>query len=198
MRELTIDGPCGAIEALLDMPADADCCAIICHPHPLYGGSLHDSCVDILARSLAGCGIGNIRFNFRGVGRSEGEFDQGAGEVEDLLAVERWVNHELSPSRLMLCGYSFGAAVALNAQAMSSATRGIVLAPPVGMIKVPGISFPTLIILGAADTIVAAEAAAAHLKHADATIKVLAERDHFFAGADGEIDTVVQEFVSGT
>ena len=83
-----IDGPAGRLEALLerdqdDQPAG---CAVVCHPHPLHGGTMQNKVAHTLARSFSGAGFAALRFNFRGVGESEGRFDDGNGEVEDVLA----------------------------------------------------------------------------------------------------------------
>src|SRR5450432_3879224 len=87
---LSLPGPAGALEVCVDLPEPADArsgLAIMCHPHPLEGGTMHNKVVTMVARSLRELGLATIRFNFRGVGASEGVYDNGRGETLDLLAV---------------------------------------------------------------------------------------------------------------
>src|SRR3990167_2189058 len=92
IREM-IHGPVGKLEAVLSAPtvADRGVWGIVCHPHPLHGGSMQNKIVTTLAKTFQGLGLNTVRFNFRGVGKSEGQFDEGAGELNDLLAVMDWV-----------------------------------------------------------------------------------------------------------
>ena len=107
------------LEGLLDIPdsGDSKCPGIVlCHPHPRYGGDMHNSVVTGVAAELTERGFGVLRFNFRGVGSSEGEFDWGAGECEDAKAAVDHVSlvEEIDSSRIGIVGYSFGAAVAIQ------------------------------------------------------------------------------------
>ena len=90
-----IEGPAGDLEALLEAPADATPtgCAVVCHPHPVHGGAMTNKVTHTLARSFVGVGFATLRFNFRGVGKSAGAFDEGRGEVQDVRIVgleEMW------------------------------------------------------------------------------------------------------------
>jgi alpha/beta superfamily hydrolase len=112
---LTINGPAGVIEALADQPDAAAFAvplgtAVIAHPHPLFGGTLHNKVVQTLARAYAQCGWRAVRFNFRGVGGSAGTHDEGRGEADDMLAVA--VQTTAPGAALALAGFSFGAYVA--------------------------------------------------------------------------------------
>ncbi len=131
--------------------------AVVCHPHPLHGGSLTNKVTHMVAKAFVELGVETLRFNFRGVGKSSGVFDHGAGEVDDLLAAVDWlrVRHPAAP--LWLAGFSFGAFVALSAQARSKTTRLLLVAPPVAMFDFPaesGVTIPWLVIQGSADDIV--------------------------------------------
>lgn len=109
-QRLTLQGPVGPLEALLDAPADglARGTAVIAHPHPLFGGTMQNKVVQTLARAFLQSGWQAVRFNFRGVGASAGGYDEGRGEVQDMLAVI----HQLAPQgSLALAGFSFGAFV---------------------------------------------------------------------------------------
>jgi uncharacterized protein len=111
-----LDGPAGRLESLLEEPEDRApaYAAIICHPHPLYGGTLHNKVVYRLARGLRRTGAVALRFNFRGVGRSQGKHDHGAGEIEDARAALEWLRARYPGLPFVLAGFSFGSRVALR------------------------------------------------------------------------------------
>jgi alpha/beta superfamily hydrolase len=114
-QRLTVQGLCGAIEALRDDPSGpAKGVAVISHPHPLFGGTMDNKVVQTLARAFVHSGWSAVRYNFRGVGASAGQYDDGRGEVDDLLAV---VSQQAGQGALALAGFSFGAFV--TAQAVS-------------------------------------------------------------------------------
>ena len=135
-QALLIPGPAGRIEAALDLPeADASpqpVLAIICHPLPTEGGSMHNKVVTMTARALRESGIATLRFNFRGVGQSEGSFDDGQGELDDLRAVAAWARATHPEKALWLAGFSFGAYVSLRASGALAPQALISIAPPVG------------------------------------------------------------------
>lgn len=112
-ERLVLQGPAGALQALRDQPDGTPVgSVVIAHPHPLYGGTMDNKVVQTLARAFVQAGWTALRFNFRGVGASEGSYDEGRGELQDLLAVVR----ELAPEGLLaLAGFSFGAYVAAQA-----------------------------------------------------------------------------------
>jgi alpha/beta superfamily hydrolase len=115
-RSLFLSGPAGRLEASLWMPArDAEAlCAVVCHPHPLYGGTLHNKVVFAAARALAGAGMPVLRFNFRGAGLSEGKHDSGRGEQDDVRAALDYLAGEYAGRPILLAGFSFGAWVGLR------------------------------------------------------------------------------------
>ena len=131
---LTISGPAGALETLLEVPAagaPVGGFAVVCHPHPLHGGTMQNKVVHTLARALQEAGIATLRFNFRGVGASAGSYDEGRGEIEDALAVIAYGRARWPGAALTLAGFSFGAQVALLAAPSSAPARLITVAPPV-------------------------------------------------------------------
>jgi alpha/beta superfamily hydrolase len=111
-----IAGPAGALEALVETPAEPlDAVAVVCHPHPLHGGTMHNKVTYTVARAFNRLGVSSVRFNFRGVGASAGHYAEGSGELEDALAVVSWAERARPDAALYLGGFSFGAAVALRA-----------------------------------------------------------------------------------
>ncbi len=116
-QKIQLSGPAGSLSALLDEPVLADGqlphgVAVIAHPHPLFGGTMDNKVVQTLARAFVQCGWRAVRFNFRGVGDSEGTYDEGRGELQDLLAV---IQHSAPQGALALAGFSFGAFVTSHA-----------------------------------------------------------------------------------
>ena len=138
MAPLSITGPAGTLEAMLDAPGVAGGkLPILCHPHPLYGGSMHDAVLDLVNQALDAVGVNCLRFNFRGTGESEGKFDGGDGEAEDLLAVVDWAREQRIQS-LWLGGYSFGAHVLCKAlPKIADPARVLLVAPPNGVMDFP-------------------------------------------------------------
>ena len=161
---LLIQGPAGPIEAAFDLPdaTPRQLLAIICHPLPTEGGSMHNKVVTMASRALRECGAATLRFNFRGVGRSEGSFDDGDGELDDLRAVAAWAKSEHPDKVLWLAGFSFGAWISLRAADELKAQLLLSIAPPVGRswsfddITLP--ACPWLVIQGDDDEIVDAQA----------------------------------------
>lgn len=161
---LAITGPAGNIEAALTLP-DAPAqpvVAIVCHPLPTGGGTMHNKVVTMTARALRESGVTVVRFNFRGVGSSEGAFDHGGGELDDLRAVAAWVRGHYPDHALWLAGFSFGSWIALRACVELQASALITIAPPVGRdwdfsaVALP--SAPWLVIQGDQDELVAVDA----------------------------------------
>jgi uncharacterized protein len=115
IRSLSLAGPAGRLEALLNAGSpSATHAAVVCHPHPLYGGTLHNKVVFHAMKALNSFGFPVLRFNFRGTGLSEGEHANGVGEVEDVHAALDWLEREYSLP-IIFAGFSFGAAVGLRA-----------------------------------------------------------------------------------
>lgn len=159
---LFLAGPAGRIEAALDAPeadvAPRPVLAILCHPLPTEGGTMHNKVVTMAARALRECGATTLRFNFRGVGQSEGSFDDGEGELDDLRAVAAWARARHPDKVLWLVGFSFGAWVSLRLANELQAAALVSIAPPVGRSwDFTGIEMPVapwLVIQGDADEIV--------------------------------------------
>lgn len=128
-----IQGPSGPLEATLDQtPVESTAIAVLCHPHPQYGGSMHDAVLQAVTKSFLTLGVNCLRFNFRGVGLSAGSYDNGAGEVEDLRSVCQWVVDEYPQQDLWLAGYSFGSNIVWKSLPSIKPHMALLIAPPLG------------------------------------------------------------------
>ena len=179
--------------------------AVVCHPHPLYGGSMYNNVVDATLEALHTHGFATLRFNFRGVGESEGEFDNGHGESDDAAAAVRFMTAQkgVLGGGAVLGGYSFGAMMAVQAAASLKEVGAIVaVALPLGMIDpraLDAISRPTVLIGGDRDSYCPANhlAALAERLGPSARLKLIAGADHFFAGHEHEIIAALDETLKG-
>jgi hypothetical protein len=197
---LRIIGPAGALQALLEDPQVEPRAGfgVVCHPHPLYGGTMINKVVHTLARALQEQGLPTLRFNFRGVGQSEGQYDQGRGESADTLAVIAWARARWPEASLTLAGFSFGAMVALLATPSAQPARLITVAPAVSQPQFAGIeppSCPWLIIQGEADEVVDYRAVVAFAARFSPppTLRLLPGVDHFFNGRLAELREAVMK-----
>lgn len=161
---LLLPGAAGAIELACATP-DAGIAragvAIISHPHPLQGGTMHNKVVTIIERSLLELGMTTVRFNFRGAGRSEGVHDNGIGETDDLVAIATWLRAVRPGDALWLAGFSFGSYVTLRAAGRLDPAQLILVAPPVGRWDFGDIAPPAcpwLVVQGEDDEVVDAKA----------------------------------------
>ena len=113
----SIEGPAGRLECILESPGNAASIAgaVVCHPHPVHGGTMQNKVVHTLSRAFSAQQMSALRFNFRGVGESEGEFDDGEGELDDVLSAVGFMSARNPGSPLWLAGFSFGAAMAIRA-----------------------------------------------------------------------------------
>jgi hypothetical protein len=202
VESLVLDGPSGELEAVLETPPSArdDAVAVICHPHPLYHGTMNNKVVHTLVRSFNLLGCPAIRFNFRGVGRSAGRYDEGLGETDDALTVAEWAQEQWPRSHVWLGGFSFGSYVALRAAVRSEPPGLIMVAPPVQRFAVAAEAVPAcpwLIVQGEEDELVdAAEVAAwARALSPPPRLEVLDDTDHFFHGRLTRLRTTVQAFL---
>jgi uncharacterized protein len=193
---LDIDGPAGTLEALLEDPGGSGArFAVVCHPHPLHGGTMHNKVVFMLARALQEQGMPTLRFNYRGVGRSAGSYDDGRGETDDALSVIGWGRQRWPAAQLVLAGFSFGALVALRAALVVEPEHLISVAPPVARlgeaVRRPDCHW--LLIQGDADELVDCRDVLAWAERFEPppTVRVFAGGDHFFHGRLHELKAAV-------
>ena len=181
-------GPTGMLEIAIDRPAgEAVGTAVLCHPHPLFGGTLSNKVVQTLARACVQAGYLAVRFNFRGVGRSEGVYDEGRGELDDLLSV---IDTHAATGPLCLAGFSFGAFVTTHAIARLHTDRDLRHLVLVGtaVSRFPATAVPpelhsrTLVIHGEADDTVALADLLDWARPQSLPVTVVPGGGHFFHG----------------
>ncbi|HET9048879.1 MAG TPA: alpha/beta hydrolase [Chiayiivirga sp.] len=186
---LLLPGPAGVLETIVEHPDAGDPArsgvAVICHPHPLHGGTLHNKVVTMVGRSLRELGLATVRFNFRGVGESQGTYDDGRGETLDLLAVAEWVRSQRSGDALWLAGFSFGSYVALLGARHLPIKQMISIAPPVGRWDFSAAIAPPcpwLVVQGENDEVVDPHAVYAWIEAMEEkpTLVRMPETGHFF------------------
>jgi uncharacterized protein len=199
-RSIFLKGPAGRLEATLwtASATEPDFVAVVCHPHPLYGGTLHNKVVYQAAKALHQRGASVLRFNFRGVGQSEGVHDRGIGEQADVRTALDYLSAEFPGKAIVLAGFSFGSWVGLRVGCEEArVTRLIGLGLPVDNIDVSYLRAcvkPKLIIQGGQDQFGSrANIEALFATFAQPKRLVIVEgADHFFAGHLNAINTAIE------
>lgn len=204
-QALTIAGPSGDLEMLLETP-DAftgERFGVICHPHPQHGGTMTNKVVHTLARTFNECGLATIRFNYRGVGKSAGTYDEGRGETEDALAVIDWARAQWPAprpdARLWLAGFSFGGAVAFRAALRRDTARLVLVAPAIA--RAPDIealpNCPALVVQGDQDEVIEPSLVFDWIKRLPQppVLKVLAGAGHYFHGRLPDLRETVRNWI---
>ena len=211
IRSLFLEGPAGRLEALLNTGAEhAAHAALVCHPHPAYGGTLHNKVVFHAMKALNSFGYPVLRFNFRGAGLSQGEHDHGKGEVEDVRAALDWLDSEFHLP-LVFAGFSFGAAVGLRAAYADPRVAALIaVGTPVGPVaggeeepRIYTFDFlqdctkPKLFVSGARDQFgprAKLEALVGSLPEPKKLVRIEGG-DHFFEGRLRELRETIEEWV---
>ena len=205
-QKSTVQGAAGVIEIATDLPADgvpSKGVAVIAHPHPLFGGTLDNKVVQTLARAFTQCGWTAARFNFRGVGKTEGVHDEGRGELDDMLAV---VAHLVPSGALCLAGFSFGAFVTTHAFDKLHTTRQIDKLVLVGTSVSRSAAAPidaaahgnTIVIHGEADDTVELGAVLSWARPQSLPVTVVPGGGHFFHGQLPLLKSLVVRHLSST
>lgn len=178
-----IDGPAGQLEAAATSPGgEPRGIALVAHPHPLYGGTMDNKVVQTLAKTFVKLGLAAFRVNFRGVGQSAGEFDQGIGETEDMLALAEYARREVGNLPVMLAGFSFGGYVQTRALEHIETRRLILVAPAVKRFEVGAVPSDTLVIHGEQDDVVPLADVLDWARPQSLPIIVVPGAGHFFHG----------------
>lgn len=181
--KLRIAAAAGQVETLIDDPGtQRSGLLLMAHPHPLHGGSLENKVVTTVAKTALQQGWVAVRPNFRGVGMSEGVFDKGRGETEDLLAVMRFVEKSYPGLPWILAGFSFGAYVQHRLRQQVQAQRLILIAPAVTMYAFDPVPADTVVIFGDADELIPPQAMQQWADAQHLTVKRIPAAGHFFHG----------------
>ena len=202
-EELTITGPAGRLECMLERPSAENVrgVAVVCHPHPLHGGTMHNKVAHTLARAFVGQEFATLRFNFRGVEGSDGRHDDGVGEVDDVIAAMDWMAAEYPGMSLWLGGFSFGAAMAIRASIRREVAGLVSVAPAAyrfagNLAEQP--ACPWLIVHGDEDELVPIEETIEWVNAMEPgpELVVFPGTSHFFHGKLVELRNTVGDFVS--
>lgn len=197
-QRLLLPGPAGSLETVINDPgASRRGLALIAHPHPLYGGTLDNKVVQTLAKTFFALGLTTVRMNFRGVGASDGVFDEGVGETQDWLVVARHALAQFGELPLTLAGFSFGAFVQSRVAAHLPPRHLVLVAPAVGRFPVEAVPADTLVIHGEEDDVVPLKDVLNWARPQSLPIVVLPGAGHFFHGKLIELSRIVQRFCSG-
>ncbi|MFM7706223.1 MAG: alpha/beta hydrolase [Rubrivivax sp.] len=188
-----LPGPAGELECALDGARDAPGLALLCHPHPLHGGTMQHKVVQTLARAFVQLGWRAVRFNYRGVGRSAGAWDEGRGEVDDAMSVLQALRAPGQP--LALAGFSFGSYVASEVAARAQpreATQALVLVgPAVETFTLAPVPADTLVIHGELDEVVSLRGVLDWARPQGVPVTVVPGAGHFFHGQMGLLKSLV-------
>jgi alpha/beta superfamily hydrolase len=202
-QRLQLDGPVGKLEALLEAPQETDVvgCAVVCHPHPLHGGTMQNKVAHTLARSFIKQDFMALRFNFRGVNESDGEFDEGRGELQDVFAAMDFLATGYPDLPLWLSGFSFGAVMAVHAAAERTPAGLVSIAPAVSRFarkleRQP--DCPWLIMQGDQDELVDVDETISWVNDLDPgpELQILEGAEHFFHGKLVLLREAVQTFIA--
>ena len=188
----TIAGPAGTIECAIDAPAGVSRgTVVVCHPHPQHGGTMDNKVVQTLARAFVALGWRSVRFNFRGIGASQGMWDDGVGEIDDALAVIA----AFPAASFMLAGFSFGAYVASQAAARlddgAKPQRMVLVGPSTERQQMASVPADTVVIHGETDDVVPLAATLAWARSQSLPVIVFPGVGHFFHGQLGLLKNVV-------
>jgi len=187
-KDFTIQGPVGTLEGIAGHPVDAEnsrkIVGLICHPHPLFGGTMNNKVTHMIEKSFREMGCHTIRFNFRGVDNSDGKFDDGKGETDDLLAIYQWIKEIMPDYTIWLAGFSFGSYVALRACKEIKSEQFLTVAPPVERYDFTELDIPTcpwLVIQGEEDDVVTPKAVYDYVNTIDPRPQLVTfKAGHFF------------------
>lgn len=209
IRSLFLDGPAGRLEALLNSGAEnASHAAVVCHPHPMFGGTMHNKVVFHAMKALNGFGFPVLRFNFRGTGLSHGEHDHGLGETDDVRTALDWLDREFHLP-LIFAGFSFGAAIGLRAACSDERVKAVIgLGVPVNPVDERSYDLeclqschkPKLFVSGSRDQFATTAKLEALIKSLPEPKKlvIIESADHFFEGRLREMREAVERWIKET
>lgn len=192
LKRYTIPGPAGALEIAMNLPPPPHAgIALIAHPNPVEGGTLDNKVVHTLAKTLFGLSYAAVRFNYRGVGASEGSFDEGVGETADALAALAHARELAGALPVVLAGFSFGAFVVSKVAATIEPERVVLVAPAVGRFPVARVSPSTIVIHGEEDDVVPLSSVLDWARPQQLPVTVFPGCGHFFHGRLPQLAQVI-------
>lgn len=199
LKSYDLQGPAGLLEGVVHVPdVEMRAIAVVAHPLPTMGGTMENKVAVTLAKTFADMGCAAFRFNFRGVGASEGEFNGGEGETEDLVSVVRYAQEQFgSDLPLVLSGFSFGGYVAARAAQQLQPQHLILAAPAVGRFAMPAVPPDTLVVHGEHDDVVPLAEAMDWARPQHLAIVVLPGAEHFFHGRLTQLRDIVKKHFDG-
>lgn len=199
LEKFSTDGPAGLLEGVVHMPEEIACgIAVVAHPLPTMGGTMENKVAVMLAKTFAELGCVTLRFNFRGVGASEGEFTGGDGEEQDMIAIVRFAQEQFGEELpLILSGFSFGGYVAARTALLVHPQHLILAAPAVGRFAMPSVAPDTLVIHGEHDDVVPLADALEWARPLHLPIVVLPQAEHFFHGRLTQLRDIVRRHFTG-
>ncbi|MFZ1317852.1 MAG: alpha/beta fold hydrolase [Candidatus Nitrotoga sp.] len=198
IEKVSIPGPAGTLEVVAHIPDVAPhAIAVIAHPLPTMGGTMENKIVTTLAKTFAELGFAALRFNFRGVGASSGEFDEGNGEVEDALTVTRYALKEYGDLPLILSGFSFGGYVQARAAQQLPPRQLVLIAPAVTRYPMPPVPHNTLLVHGELDEVVSLADVMQWARPQRLPIVILPGAVHFFHGRLDQLKEIVRRNFMG-
>jgi hypothetical protein len=199
LKNFDLAGPAGQLEGVVHLPdGELRAIAVVAHPLPTMGGTMENKVAVTLAKTFADMGCAAFRFNFRGVGASDGEFTGGEGEAEDLIVVVRYAQEQFgSELPLVLSGFSFGGYVAALAAQHLQPQHLILAAPAVGRFAMPAVSPDTLVVHGEHDDVVPLADALEWARPQHLPIVVLPAAEHFFHGRLTQLRDIVKKHFNG-
>ncbi len=195
----TINGPAGALEIAFYLPPTlpVKALALICHPHPQFGGTMDNKVVQTLHKAFAELGFATMRFNFRGVGASDGLFDDGVGETEDAAAALAWARTQVGDAvPLVAAGFSFGCFVQTRLLPRSQPKMLVLIAPAVSRFAIPEVAKDTIVIHGDEDDVVPLADVFAWARPQGLPVTVFPGTGHFFHGRLMELKAAVKRVVN--
>jgi alpha/beta superfamily hydrolase len=198
LQQFSTVGPAGQLEGIAHLPkAEQLAIAIVCHPLPTMGGTMENKVAVTLAKTFTELRCVSLRFNFRGVGRSEGEFTGGDGEVQDVLAIAEFAREQFGDLPLILSGFSFGGYVAARAAQQLHPQHLILAAPAVGRFAMPAVPAHTLVVQGEHDDVVALADTLEWARPLHLPIVLLPQAEHYFHGRLTQLRDIVRQHFLG-
>lgn len=195
MTSRLIDGPAGALQCSFHIPQDVPptALALICHPHPQFGGTMDNKVVQTLAKAFGELGFATMRFNFRGVGESAGTFDDGIGETEDAAAALTWARAQAgSDLPVVAAGFSFGCYVQSRLLPRSQPDQVVLVGPAVSRFQISDVPKETVVIHGEEDDVVSLSDVMNWARPQGLPVTVFPGTGHFFHGRLTELKSIVK------